>query len=163
MTRDLHFEFTYPYPPEQVWEALTNPDALSQWLMLNDFKPVVGHRFQFHTIPRAGFSGVVDCVVLEVVPRQRLVYTWTGGGLETRLTWSLEAVSEGTRLTLDHSGFSGLRGMFVSNILGSGWRSRILAKGLPALLANWTGTGAVPDVPEAHCHFEDQVETRETE
>lgn len=161
MTRDLHFEFTYPHPPEHVWEALTHPEAIAQWLMVNDFRPVVGHRFQFHTRPKAGFSGVVNCEVLEVVPPRRLVYTWTGGGLDTRLTWTLERVTDGTLLKLDHTGFAGVRGMFISNILGSGWKSRILAKRLPALLAEWSGTGAVPDVPDAHCDSDEEMQTKE--
>jgi uncharacterized protein YndB with AHSA1/START domain len=152
MKRDLHFEMTYRHAPEQVWQALTNADAMAQWLMPNDFLPIVGHRFQFRTKPAAGFDGIVQCEVLEVSPPERLVYTWTGGGVDTRLIWTLERVPEGTRLTLDHTGFKGLRGMLVSGILGKGWRSKILTINLPALLDRWSGSGAVPVVPEAECH-----------
>jgi uncharacterized protein YndB with AHSA1/START domain len=31
-----------PYPPEKIWRALTRPHLIEEWLMKNDFKPVVG-------------------------------------------------------------------------------------------------------------------------
>jgi uncharacterized protein YndB with AHSA1/START domain len=42
MKRDLHFEMTYPHPREHVWKAVTSPEAMSKWLMKNDFQPRVG-------------------------------------------------------------------------------------------------------------------------
>jgi uncharacterized protein YndB with AHSA1/START domain len=154
MKRDLHFEMVYEQAPEQVWAALTNSDALATWLMPNNFKPQVGHRFQFRTKPAPGFDGIVHCEVLEVVPPERLVYTWVGGGVDTRLIWTLTALPEGTRLRLDHVGFSGLRGLLVSSILGKGWRSKILSVNLPALLSRWKGVGPIPPTPDAECHRE---------
>jgi hypothetical protein len=50
-----------PYPPEKIWRALTRPHLIEEWLMKNDFKPVVGHRFDL----RADW-GAVDCQVLAV-------------------------------------------------------------------------------------------------
>jgi uncharacterized protein YndB with AHSA1/START domain len=47
MNRDLRFEVTYPHPPEKVWRALTDPQAIAQWLMKNNFEARVGHKFQF--------------------------------------------------------------------------------------------------------------------
>ena len=35
-----------PHPPEKIWRALTQPHLIEEWLMKNDFKPVVGPRFQ---------------------------------------------------------------------------------------------------------------------
>ena len=35
-----------PFPPEKIWRALTQPHLIEEWLMKNDFKPVVEHRFQ---------------------------------------------------------------------------------------------------------------------
>jgi uncharacterized protein YndB with AHSA1/START domain len=137
MKRDLHFENVYPHPLEQVWAALTDSAALSQWLMPNDFEPRVGHRFRFRTKPAPGFDGIVDCEVLEVEPPHRLVYSWKGGGVDTLLTWTLRADPRGTHLRLDHTGFRGFHGLFVSMILGKGWGSRILFRSLPALLDRW--------------------------
>jgi uncharacterized protein YndB with AHSA1/START domain len=30
-----------PFPPEKIWRALTQPHLIEEWLMKNDFKPVV--------------------------------------------------------------------------------------------------------------------------
>lgn len=35
----------YSHPVSAVWHALTDPAALSTWLMPNDFAPTVGQRF----------------------------------------------------------------------------------------------------------------------
>jgi uncharacterized protein YndB with AHSA1/START domain len=152
MKRDLHFEMTYPQAPEQVWAALTNAEALATWLMPNDFELRIGHRFKFRTKPAPGFDGIVNCEVLEITHLERLVYSWVGGGVDTRVIWTLTAIPEGTRLQLDHIGFKGLRGILVSTILGKGWRSKILSVNLPALLARWSGVGPIPPTPEAECH-----------
>jgi uncharacterized protein YndB with AHSA1/START domain len=152
MKRDLKFEVVYPHPPDQVWRALTDPQAIAQWLMKNNFEPRVGHKFQFRVEPRPrGWSGVVDCEVLEADPPRRLVYSWCGSGLATTVSWTLEPVAESTRVRLEHTGFRGLRGLMLSRMLGKGWSSKILTQNIPALLARWTGDGAVPEVPEAQC------------
>ena len=33
------------HPPEKIWRALTQSPLIEEWLMKNDFQPVVGHRF----------------------------------------------------------------------------------------------------------------------
>src|SRR5262249_41375534 len=33
------------HPQEKIWRALTQPHLIEEWLMKNDFKPAVGHRF----------------------------------------------------------------------------------------------------------------------
>ncbi len=136
MTRDLKFEAIYPYPPGRVWRAITDRRELSQWLMENDFEPRVGHSFTFRTDPAPGFDGIVHCRVIEVDEPHRLSFTWHGGwqGKPTVVTVTLEPVEGGTRLRLEHKGFSGLRGYALSLILGSGWR-RLLHKNLRKLLA----------------------------
>jgi uncharacterized protein YndB with AHSA1/START domain len=61
-TRSVVVEREVGFPPETVWRALTQPPLIEAWLMQTDFRPVVGHPFEF----RADW-GVVDCRVLEVV------------------------------------------------------------------------------------------------
>ena len=136
MKRDLHFEVVYPHPPERVWHALTDPGALREWLMDNTFEARVGHRFQFRTDPRPGFDGIVNCQVTHVEPPRTLAYTWHGGwlGEPTTVTYTLEPVGGGTRLRLDHTGFRGPRGLALSFMLGSGWKSNILRGSLPRVL-----------------------------
>ena len=88
------------FPPEKIWRALTQPHLIEQWLMKNDFKPVVDHHFNL----RAEW-GVVDCQVLAVEPNKTLSYTWAAYGLESVVTWTLTPTSTGTHLRMEHSGF----------------------------------------------------------
>ena len=44
MIRNLNMEVFYAYPPQRVWEVITNRQALAAWLMENDFEPRIGHR-----------------------------------------------------------------------------------------------------------------------
>jgi uncharacterized protein YndB with AHSA1/START domain len=121
-------EVVYPHPPERVWRALTDPDVLASWLMPNDIDPQVGHRFTFRTKPAPGFDGIVRCEVLEADPPHRLVYTWAGGPTKakpTTVAWTLSRVEGGTRLTLEHTGFSGLGGFFLKAMLGRGWGHKL--------------------------------------
>jgi uncharacterized protein YndB with AHSA1/START domain len=134
MKRDLKFEAEYPYPPNEVWEALTDREAMAEWLMPNDFAPLIGHKFTFRTKPAPGFDGIVHCEVLELDPPRRLSFSWEGGGIDTVATFILKPSASGTHLALEHTGFRGLRGLMVSKIMGQGWRKKILPKSLPEQL-----------------------------
>jgi uncharacterized protein YndB with AHSA1/START domain len=152
MARNLRFEVFYKQPREHVWAALTSSEAMAAWLMPNDFLPRLGHRFQFRTKPAPGFDGIVNCEVLEIDPPRRLVYSWVGGGNDTRVVWTLEEAGSSTRLVLEHQGFRGLRGLLTSSILGKGWGSRILKTRLPTVLSGWDGISAFPQGLTAACH-----------
>lgn len=88
------------FPPEKVWRALTQPHLIEEWLMKNDFKPVVSHRFQL----RADW-GTLGCEVVAVEPNRTLSYTWVGLGLESIVTWTLTPTSKGTHLRMEQTGF----------------------------------------------------------
>jgi uncharacterized protein YndB with AHSA1/START domain len=130
-TRSLVVERVMPHAPDKVWRALITSELVGEWLMQNDFQPVVGHRFQFRATPVPGWSGVTNCEVLEVEPGRRLVYSWGDGtesasGLKTVVTWTLTPADGGTRVRMEQSGFrpqdeGGYRGM------GAGW-PRILER-----------------------------------
>jgi uncharacterized protein YndB with AHSA1/START domain len=89
-----------PFPPEKIWRALTQPHLIEEWLMKNDFQPVVDHRFNL----RADW-GAVDCRVTAVEPNQTLSYTWAAYGLESVVTRTLTPTSAGTHLRMEQSGF----------------------------------------------------------
>lgn len=114
---EIMVEAYYSHSPERVWRALTDPDELEAWLMENDFEPRVGHRFQFRDEPKPGWDGVVDCKVLKVEEPRRLSYSWRGDEERepTVVTFTLEPRDGGTRLQLEHTGFSGFRG-FVARL-----------------------------------------------
>src|SRR5262245_36026730 len=120
-----------PHPPARVWRALTDQKALATWFMPGDFQPVAGHRFTFQTQPRPayGFDGVVHCEVLDVRPERLLRFAWRTSFLDTTVTWTLAAEGRGTRLFVEHAGFDPDDPVqqAVCGILGSGWRSGVLA------------------------------------
>ncbi|MDR3742421.1 MAG: SRPBCC domain-containing protein [Terracidiphilus sp.] len=99
-TRTVVVERELPHPPQKVWRALTETQLIDQWLMQNDFKPVVDHRFSL----RADW-GAVDCQVLAVDPSKTQSYTWGAFGLKSVVTWTLTPTSTGTHLRMEHAGF----------------------------------------------------------
>lgn len=133
MHRDIVLKWFYPNSPEEVWECLTDPELIGQWLMKNDFQPVLGHKFQFRSKPKPAFKwdGIVYCEVTELVPNRRLSYTWEGGqdgkegNLDTVVTWILQPKNNGTELILEHRGFSGAKNYLVSFMMESGWKKHI--------------------------------------
>ena len=98
--RSVVVERELPFPPEKIWRALTQPHLIEEWLMKNDFTPVVGHRFDF----RADW-GSVACQVLAVEPNKTLSYRWGAYGLDSVVTWTLTPTSTGTHLRMEQSGF----------------------------------------------------------
>ena len=94
-----------PHPPEKIWRALTQPHLIAEWLMKNDFKPVVGHSFSLRMDPQPNWNGVVDCQVLVVEPNKALSYAWGALGLESVVTFTLTPAGAGTHLRMEQSGF----------------------------------------------------------
>jgi uncharacterized protein YndB with AHSA1/START domain len=88
------------YPPEKIWRALTQPHLIEEWLMKNDFRPVVDHTFKL-----SADWGSVDCQVQTLEPNKTLSYTWAAYGLESVVTWTLTATGKGTHLRMEQSGF----------------------------------------------------------
>jgi uncharacterized protein YndB with AHSA1/START domain len=131
MAKTLKFEWFFPQEQDVVWECLTTPELVGEWLMPNDFQPIVGHEFEFRSKPQPGWSGIVYCEVREVTPMSRLAYTWTSGksrndlDMSTTVTWTLAPQANGTKLILEHAGFKGLKNLMVSKVLAGGWRTKI--------------------------------------
>lgn len=107
MSMDLSLDFQFDSTIERIWAALTDSDTLAKWVMENDFKPVVGHQFQFHQEPHGEWDGIIYCEVLEIEEPHRLSYTWESLGESTTVTWTLQALEDGkVNLHLDQTGFS---------------------------------------------------------
>lgn len=115
-------EARYPHPPQRVWRALTDPAALSSWLMPTDFRPEVGARFTFRTDPAPGFDGIVHCTVLELVEPERMRWSWRGGNIDTEVLYELEPVDGGaaTLLRFRQSGFDSVGAKLTRIILSRG-------------------------------------------
>jgi uncharacterized protein YndB with AHSA1/START domain len=103
--RTLVIEREMPHPPEKIWRALTEGPLLEEWLMANDFQPVVGHRFSFRATPVQNWNGIIECEVLVVEPNSRLAYSWGTLGIGTAVTWTLTPTAGGTHIRMEQSGF----------------------------------------------------------
>ena len=99
---DLSLDFQFKSPIDKVWNALTNPDILAQWVMENNFQPIVGYRCQFHN---EAIGLIVNSEVLVVDEPYRLSYTWIGGPIDTVVTWTLKQEDGITYLHLEQTGF----------------------------------------------------------
>ncbi|MCO5968639.1 SRPBCC family protein [Actinoallomurus soli] len=140
----------YPYPRAKVWRALTDPELIPLWTATGagarpeGFAPTPGTRFRFVAKPKPGWNGIVNCEVLEAREPSLLRYTWTddGGGDDTEVAYRLEAVGDGTRFTYEHTGFTGVGGLFMAQMLGR-IRRRMLTTGLPAVLADLDDDGGL--------------------
>ncbi len=88
------------HPPEKIWRALTQPHLISEWLMKNNFEPVVGHRFKL-----SADWGAVECRVETLKPFKSLSYTWDTKDLTSVVTWTLTPTRTGTHLHMKQTGF----------------------------------------------------------
>ena len=110
-TRSIIVEREMPHPPTKIWRALTEGPMIEQWLMKNDFQPIVGHKFNFRAKPMASWNGVADCEVLIVEPPQRLSWSQNASGdqaadgLHSIVTWTLTSTDAGTIVRMEQSGF----------------------------------------------------------
>jgi uncharacterized protein YndB with AHSA1/START domain len=131
----------YPQPPEKVWRALTDPALIPRWTSTGaggrpeGFSTAVGTRFRYVAKPKPGWSGIVECEVLESDEPNLLRYSWAdpGGGEVTQVAYRLEPHGDGTRFRYEHTGFTGLGGLFMATLLGR-VRARMLTTGLPPVL-----------------------------
>jgi len=138
-TRAITVEYELAHPPAKVWRALSEPALLAAWLMENDIRAVVGHRFTFKSKPMPGWDGIVHCEVLEAEAPHKLSYSWRGGsapfGIDTVLTLTLSpTVGGGTRLLLEHDGFLPANALAFEGI-AKGWSGKV-AERLNEILAN---------------------------
>jgi uncharacterized protein YndB with AHSA1/START domain len=104
-SRSLVIEREMPHPPEKVWRALTQGPLIEDWLMKNDFQPVVGHQFSFRSTPVPGWDGVIDSEVMVIEPNSKLSYSWSTMGTMSVVTWTLTPTKAGTHIRMEQTGF----------------------------------------------------------
>jgi uncharacterized protein YndB with AHSA1/START domain len=85
-------------PIETVWAAIATSEGLAKWFMLNDFKPVKGHKFELNR----GQFGVSPCYVKEVSTPHHLSFTW---GKDWTVAFDLKDRGDLTEFTVTHSGW----------------------------------------------------------
>jgi uncharacterized protein YndB with AHSA1/START domain len=90
-------EIVFPASPDEVWEALTDPEQLEEWFA-NDVELDV--REGGDGVFRWDEGEVRRAKVLVVEPGERLVFDWADEG---EVEFTLEEVEEGTRLLVRES------------------------------------------------------------
>lgn len=102
----LIIERIYNAPVTIVWHALTNREAMKQWYFnIDDFKPEVGFEFHFY-----GGSEEKQykhlCRITQVVPEQKIAYTWRYENYpgDSEVTFELFPEGNDTRVRLTHTG-----------------------------------------------------------
>ena len=115
----IRVERIFPHPPAAVWAALTTPELLVRWWAPGDIAPVAGHRFTLDMGP----WGKQQCLVLRVEDGSAISFLFSEGGLDTTITWTLEAVEGGSVLYLEHAGFrlDDPMGKQAYEGMGAGW------------------------------------------
>jgi uncharacterized protein YndB with AHSA1/START domain len=111
---EIRLSMTVAAPREAVFRALTDPDALREWMGAPApvVEPHVGGRYEL------GWKYEVDgkevaggpMKILDIAPNERLVLSWPDWrgdpSIPTQsITWLLEPEGAGTRVTLIHAGF----------------------------------------------------------
>jgi uncharacterized protein YndB with AHSA1/START domain len=133
-TRSIVVEEVFPHVPALIWRALTDGDLIGRFLMPpSGFAAVPGTQFTLQTKPAGAWDGTIRCEVIDVVPQEKLVYSWKGGDagnigygslLSTLVTWTLSPAGEGsTRLRLEHSGFELPRNETAYSSMSDGWKT----------------------------------------
>ncbi|MDQ2721459.1 MAG: SRPBCC domain-containing protein [Bacteroidota bacterium] len=133
MQKEIKHTFFFPHPTEIVWDYLTKPELLSQWLMENDIQPIVGHEFQFRSKPalEIEFDGIVYCEILKVVPFKQLSYSWKcspANGtfkIDTVVMWTLGPKDNGTELNLHQTGFKEKENDLFYMAMYNGWTKQV--------------------------------------
>jgi len=128
MQKEIKQSWFFEQPPKEVWEYLTKPQLIEQWLMKTDFQPIVGQKFRFTFVPKneSKYEGIVSCEVLEVKPFTKLSYTWNGNTKDRSRTfksivvWTLIPKDNGTELQLQHNGFTMLEDILTHT---NGWKT----------------------------------------
>lgn len=99
-------ERTFNAPVARIWKAITDKEDMKKWYFdIPDFKPEVGHEFEF-TAGDDTKKYTHHCKVLEVIPNKKLSYTWRYPEKPGTSTVTMELFPEGdtTKFRLTHSG-----------------------------------------------------------
>jgi len=99
---EIHFERLFGRPVPEVWDALTNPERLAEWLAGANIDHTEGGRVEIRFATPAGH--VVTGVVIRIETPKVLEYSWTSRGEPAGLVkWQLIPVGEQCIVLLTHS------------------------------------------------------------
>ena len=122
--------------PAHVWEVMTDPRAVADWLGCMNFRPEVGATFHMQpdSAKRASgdVTGATHCTIKTMTSQESLAFSWfVPGTPETLVTMSLTPQDDGrgTVVRLVHSGWENFPADAVRPFhvqLSSGWSGGVL-------------------------------------
>jgi len=147
MNEKITFEAFYPHSPARVWKALTDPGALSQWLLPTNFAPAKGDASKFELNERT-----IHATVIELTEAQLLKLLWDDGeaGSPSLVTWTLSPQDGGTKLRLEHEAAQSEPYVLIEASMN--WSAALYSR-LPQILMR------IPPVPIVYMKEEPKEET----
>ena len=122
MQKEIRHTSHFNQPPQAVWQYLTKPELIEQWLGKTDFQPIEGFKFRFIS----AYGNDSFCEVLEVEAFTKLSFSWQKRSAKdnmlfnSKVMWTLVAKDNGTELQLVHNGFT-----VMEDVVGheNGWNT----------------------------------------
>ncbi|MEH6402961.1 MAG: SRPBCC domain-containing protein [Sneathiella sp.] len=113
-------------PREIVWAFLTEKEKLGKWFHPADKDLVEGEEYSLLGAADDGAKMKICWgTVLQMLPPEKLVWSFTVNALQgvmTTVSWTLEELNGGTKLTLVHSGLDATgKGLDLITMLDAGW------------------------------------------
>jgi len=115
---ELTMEREFAHPPEAVFKAWTDQEALRQWMGPGEVKcpgaemdARQGGSYLFPMMTPDGANPTVRGKILEIVQNRKLRFTWAwdqedgSAGQEMEVTLDFHETAGGTRLVLHHTNF----------------------------------------------------------
>ena len=105
--KPIILERTFKTTPSKLWNALTDNKEMKHWYFkLEEFRAEVGFQFQFSGGPSPDKQYLHLCEVTEVIPEQKLTYSWKYKGYAgiSFVSFELFPDGENTKLKLTHEG-----------------------------------------------------------
>jgi uncharacterized protein YndB with AHSA1/START domain len=120
--QSISIEQSVKAPIEKVWDRISTPEGIARWWGAGNIAPVLDHQFTMDM----GKWGHIPCRVIEVVPYQKLAYTFD----DFELHWTLFPKEDGCVLQLEHRGFDldNPKHRFAFENMGAGWKSVVLPR-----------------------------------
>lgn len=139
-TQSVVIERVFDAEKNWVWKAITEKELMKLWYFdLAEFKTEVGFAYEFMGGPEDGVQYKHLCQITEVIPEQKLTYSWRYEGYEgiTYVTFELFSENKKTRLRLTHTGFETFPSVpdFALHNFEAGW-NHIIHTSLKGFLEN---------------------------
>jgi uncharacterized protein YndB with AHSA1/START domain len=138
-TDRIEKQVTYDVPRSRVWRALTDVAQFNSWFGVTLTSPFVAGAEVSGKFTHAKYEHLTMTIRIETMePERRFAFRWHPYAIEegvdyaaeptTLVTFTLEDVSDGTRLTIVESGFDAIpesRRAKAFSMNSNGWNSQV--------------------------------------